>query len=95
VELADSDSLYTSAAHPYTRALLSAVPVPDPSTRRERILLRGDVADAGTATGCRFRARCPRYRDDLTAPEREECDRTEPALAARTDTQLVACHYPG
>jgi len=96
VELADSDSLYTSAAHPYTKALLSAIPVPDPTTRRERILLRGDAADASTAnTGCRFRARCPLYRDGLTAQERDECDRAEPNLATKNDAHLVACHYPG
>jgi oligopeptide/dipeptide ABC transporter ATP-binding protein len=95
VELADSDSLYTSAAHPYTRALLSAIPVPDPSTKRERILLRGDVPDAATTTtGCRFRTRCPRYRDDLTTPERDECDRADPLLTPKAATHLVACHYP-
>jgi oligopeptide/dipeptide ABC transporter ATP-binding protein len=95
VELADSDSLYTSAAHPYTKALLSAIPVPDPTTKRERILLRGDVADAGTAnTGCRFRPRCPLYRDGLTAPERTECESTDPLLTNRTNTHLVACHHP-
>jgi oligopeptide/dipeptide ABC transporter ATP-binding protein len=96
VELADSDSLYTSASHPYTRALLSAVPVPNPATRRERILLRGDAPDAEAATtGCRFRARCPRYRDELSGSARDECDRTDPMLATRTETHLVACHHPG
>jgi oligopeptide/dipeptide ABC transporter ATP-binding protein len=96
VELADSDSLYTAAAHPYTKALLSAVPVPNPAAKRERILLRGDPPDAGVTTiGCRFRARCPRYRDDLTARERVECEGTDPLLVSKTDTHLVACHYPG
>jgi oligopeptide/dipeptide ABC transporter ATP-binding protein len=93
VELADSDSLYLKPAHPYTRALLSAVPVPDPTLKRERILLRGDATD-GAPTGCRFRARCPRYRDQLSGPQRTECERTEPVLANRTATQLAACHFP-
>jgi oligopeptide/dipeptide ABC transporter ATP-binding protein len=96
VELADSDSLYTSAAHPYTKALLSAVPVPDPSARRERILLRGDATSpAGTGAGCRFRGRCPRYREELSGSERDECDRAEPLLVPRKDSHLVACHHPG
>jgi oligopeptide/dipeptide ABC transporter ATP-binding protein len=94
VELADSDSLYTAASHPYTQALLSAVPVPNPSVKRERILLRGDAPDAAMRTlGCRFRARCPRYRDNLTEGERAECESTDPLLTTKTDTHLVACHH--
>jgi peptide/nickel transport system ATP-binding protein len=92
VELADCDALYASPRHPYTRALLSAVPVPDPSRRDrpERILLRGDVPGAaGAGTGCRFRGRCPRYRTDLDSTGRAQCETDEPPLR-----DGVACHFP-
>jgi oligopeptide/dipeptide ABC transporter ATP-binding protein len=98
VESADSDTLFASARHPYTRALLSAVPVPDPAVRdrRERILLRGDLpGGAGASAGCLFRSRCPRYQDDLTSSERLRCEHEDPPLETSADAHLVACHHPG
>ncbi|HEY0637807.1 MAG TPA: oligopeptide/dipeptide ABC transporter ATP-binding protein [Pseudonocardiaceae bacterium] len=94
VEEAGSDELYAQPLHPYTRALLSAVPVPDPvvEDRRERILLAGDLpSPAAPPTGCRFHTRCP-WRQ----PERCDDDRPElrtldvPGVAA---SHRVACHY--
>jgi oligopeptide/dipeptide ABC transporter ATP-binding protein len=66
VEIADTEELFERPLHPYTQALLSAIPVPDPTTKRERIILEGDVpSPANPPLGCRFHTRC-RYA-------REEC----------------------
>ncbi|WP_345541968.1 oligopeptide/dipeptide ABC transporter ATP-binding protein, partial [Phytohabitans rumicis] len=92
VEVADCDTLYASPQHPYTQALLSAVPVPDPTRRDrpDRILLRGDPPKAGeAAVGCSFRGRCPRYRDALDDTQRARCATDTPHL-----TDGVACHFP-
>src|ERR687891_1037006 len=88
VEIAASDQLYASPMHPYTRALLSAVPIPDPKVEqsRERIILTGDLpSPARPPAGCRFHTRCP-YRQ----PER--CDSEVPELRI-LDGREVACHY--
>ncbi|WP_407699567.1 ABC transporter ATP-binding protein [Streptomyces ferrugineus] len=90
VELADRDSLYASPMHPYTKALLSAVPIPDPKRRTaksERILLRGDVpSPIAPPSGCRFHTRCWKAT--------EVCRTTEPPLTELRPGQRVACHHP-
>ncbi|MGH3325957.1 MAG: oligopeptide/dipeptide ABC transporter ATP-binding protein, partial [Streptomyces sp.] len=92
VELTDRKSLYESPMHPYTRALLSAVPVPDPRRKatgggRERILLQGDVpSPIKPPSGCRFHTRCWKAT--------EVCKTTEPPLVALRTGHNVACHHP-
>jgi peptide/nickel transport system ATP-binding protein/oligopeptide transport system ATP-binding protein len=88
VELAPSDELYSSPRHPYTGALLSAVPVADPSgAHRERQLLSGDVpSPANPPAACRFHTRCPKAQDI--------CSLQEPPLESKGGTGVAACHYP-
>jgi peptide/nickel transport system ATP-binding protein len=90
VELAERDALYTSPMHPYTKALMSAVPIPDPKRRNaksERILLRGDVpSPIAPPSGCRFHTRCWKAT--------QICTTTEPPLAELRPGQRVACHHP-
>jgi oligopeptide/dipeptide ABC transporter ATP-binding protein len=90
VELAPRAELYRRPLHPYTRALLSAVPVPDPDVeaRRQRIILRGEVpSPANPPTGCRFNPRCP-YAQDRCRTERPTWRSVEPG-------HWVACHFAG
>ena len=84
VEIADSKQLYTNPQHPYTRALLSAVPIPDPRRKRSRTVLSGDVpSPANVPSGCPFHPRCP---------EREEaCSRIVPELLELESNHSVAC----
>jgi oligopeptide/dipeptide ABC transporter ATP-binding protein len=92
MEIGDRESLFRQPLHPYTVSLLSAVPIPDPSSerRRSRIMLRGEVSALGErSTGCRFRPRCPLGRD------REICAAQEPELVERTPGTWAACHFPG
>ncbi|MFD7695946.1 ABC transporter ATP-binding protein [Streptomyces sp. NPDC059805] len=90
VELADRTSLYEAPMHPYTKALMSAVPVPDPKRRgakSERILLRGDVpSPIAPPPGCRFHTRCWKAT--------EVCRTVEPPLLELRPGQRVACHHP-
>ena len=85
VELADRESLYGAPLHPYTQALLSAVPIPDPTHRKERILLRGGIpSPTDPPSGCSFHPRCP-YRMDI-------CETVSPSLDDRGNGHHVACH---
>jgi oligopeptide/dipeptide ABC transporter ATP-binding protein len=86
VELSDADELYRSPAHPYTKALLSAIPVPDPTVRRERIVLKGDLpSPANPPSGCRFHTRCPMAQ--------EICKTEEPPLRDVGGGHMSACHF--
>jgi oligopeptide transport system ATP-binding protein len=85
VELAGSRELYSSPRHPYTEALLSAVPVPDPAARRKRIVLQGDVPNPiRPPSGCHFHPRCPHAM--------ERCRSEAPALREVSPGHLAACH---
>jgi len=89
VELADRDSIYLNPLHPYTQALMSAVPIPDPDLleTRERIILKGDIpSPANPPTGCNFHTRCPVARE-------ERCPIEEPELRELRPGHWVACHY--
>ncbi len=87
VELASSDILYSTPRHPYTGALLSAVPVPDPSGKHARQLLTGDVpSPANPPAACRFHTRCPKAQ--------EKCSQDEPLLDPKPGGTVAACHFP-
>jgi peptide/nickel transport system ATP-binding protein/oligopeptide transport system ATP-binding protein len=90
VELAEGDQLYAHPRHPYTGALLSAVPVPDPRLARERqrVVLGGDVpSPTAPPPACRFHTRCPKFVAG-------HCDVEEPLLEVKEGGNLAACHYP-
>ena len=92
MELGERETLFRSPLHPYTDALLSAVPIPDPAVARRmnRVVLRGDVVHFGSEVrGCRFKPRCPVGRD------REICGVEHPPLDKRGSGHWVACHFPG
>ncbi len=86
VEIASARSLYTDPKHPYTEALLSAVPIPDPSIKRQRIPLQGDVpSPIHPPPGCHFHTRCPIAQKGL-------CDVQKPELKQTTEGHWVSCH---
>ncbi len=89
VEFTDADTIYKHPRHPYTHALISAIPIPDPTRHGEKIILQGDVpSPRNPPSGCRFHTRCPHAID--------QCRREEPPLIpsadVRDDSHLVACH---
>jgi oligopeptide transport system ATP-binding protein len=89
VEIASARDLYDRPLHPYTEALLSAVPIPDPAMKRQRIRLQGDVPNPiRPPSGCHFHTRCPIRELPL-------CSTEKPALRQTTDGHWVACHLRG
>ena len=98
VEIGDVDEVFAQPTHPYTQALLSAVPLPDPrkERQRQRIVLKGEMpSPLDPPSGCRFRTRCPRFANELTDQERHLCISEPPELRVRSGGlhHLDACHY--
>jgi oligopeptide/dipeptide ABC transporter ATP-binding protein len=84
-EMADVDSLFSEPLHPYTRALMSAVPIPDPDMKRERVLLQGDIpSPANPPSGCPFHTRCPQAH--------AKCSEVVPEWKEVKQNHFVACH---
>ncbi|GAY13198.1 ABC transporter ATP-binding protein [Pseudonocardia sp. N23] len=99
VEIADRDALFERPHHPYTQALISAVPIPDPAVERvrERIVLTGDVPNpANPPSGCRFRTRCWKHLE-LSDDDKRRCIEEPPPLlsASGSGRHHVACHFAG
>ena len=89
VEIASSRELYSRPLHPYTEALLSAVPIPDPAVRRKRIMLQGDVpSPINPPSGCPFHTRCPIRQLPL-------CETEVPVLKRSSEGHWVSCHLRG
>ena len=89
VEIAPARDLYVTPRHPYTEALLSAVPIPDPTIKRKRIMLQGDVpSPINPPTGCHFHTRCPIAQKGL-------CDTQKPELKETATGHWVSCHLRG
>jgi oligopeptide/dipeptide ABC transporter ATP-binding protein len=88
VEIAPAEQLYEAPVHPYTEALLSAVPVPDPDVqRRDRIVLAGEPpSPANPPSGCRFHTRC-QYATEI-------CTTVQPPLVEHSGQRWAACHHP-
>ncbi|MHB9092974.1 MAG: oligopeptide/dipeptide ABC transporter ATP-binding protein, partial [Chloroflexota bacterium] len=85
-EVAPSAEVYAKPLHPYTQALVSAIPEPDPTKRHQRIILKGDVpSPVNPPSGCRFHTRCPKYIGDI-------CKDVEPILEEKAPGHFVACH---
>jgi peptide/nickel transport system ATP-binding protein len=96
VEIGDVASVYARPSMPYTQALLSAIPVPDPEKERSRhrIILEGDLpSPANPPSGCRFRTRCQKFAGDLSDAERQLCIDQSPSLTPMGPDHQAACHY--
>jgi peptide/nickel transport system ATP-binding protein len=97
-EIGDVHELFEHPAHPYTQALLSAIPLPDPrkERQRERIVLQGDLpSPSDPPSGCRFRTRCPVFARELGDAEQRLCIEESPVLGPHSGAvdHLDACHY--
>lgn len=87
VEIASAEKIYRSPAHPYTRALLEAIPIANPHKRKNKTLLMGEIpSPRNPPSGCRFHTRCPLAT--------QLCKKEEPKLLAHAEGHLSACHYP-
>ncbi|MFP5023123.1 ABC transporter ATP-binding protein [Pseudonocardia phyllosphaerae] len=96
VETGPAEALFENPGHPYTHALISAIPLPDPrrERNRERVTVVGDLpSPANPPSGCRFRTRCPKFASTLTEGEQSKCVDEEPELVDRGSGHPVACHY--
>jgi peptide/nickel transport system ATP-binding protein len=86
MELGTTDQVISETMHPYTKALIAAVPVPDPTSKRIEVVIKGEIpSPVNPPSGCRFHTRCPSYIGDI-------CRQKEPPLADMGDGHLVACH---
>ena len=93
VELADRHACFRDPKHPYTQALLSAIPIPEPTQRRTRIILKGDVpSPVNPPAGCHFHPRCP-LRVALGSPERCATERPQLSPSTEVSDHLAACHF--
>jgi len=96
VETAPVEELFRRASHPYTQALISAIPLPDPHKERarQRVIVTGEVpSPVNPPSGCRFRTRCPKFANQLSAAEQQRCVDELPALDVRDIGHPTACHY--
>ena len=99
VEIGEVNRVFEHPAHPYTQALLSAAPLPDPHTERarRRIILKGDLpSPANPPSGCRFRTRCQKFADELNDQQRQKCIDVDPVLCDQGNPgsdHRAACHY--
>jgi oligopeptide/dipeptide ABC transporter ATP-binding protein len=96
VEQGDAEQLFAGATHPYTQALISAIPLPDPrkERQRERIIISGDLpSPSDPPSGCRFRTRCPKFASELGDTERRRCIEEAPELVDRGHGHPSACHF--
>jgi len=96
VEAAPVEELFKRASHPYTQALISAIPLPDPHKERarQRVLITGEVpSPVNPPSGCRFRTRCPKFANQLNSQEQQLCINEVPALVDRGTGHPAACHF--